>query len=84
MLKEMQAVAREHSLPGWEVPTAILLEPSPFTKETGLLTSTLKKNRPKLEQKYKDILEDIYRKSSNSGAERFVLPPCVHWSHLII
>lgn len=60
LLQEIQLTAKENSLPPWEVPVAILLEPRPFTVENGLLTSTLKKSRPKLEQMYKATLEEMY------------------------
>lgn len=69
-MEELQAIAKERSLPGWEVPIGILLEPEPFTVENGLLTSTFKKSRPKLEQKYKHLLEDLYATVSSSNTER--------------
>lgn len=70
-MKEIQSIAMANSLPGWEVPADILLEPLPFSVENGLLTSTLKTNRPKLEQKYKSSLEEVYSKLNNSSINRF-------------
>lgn len=72
LLKEIQLTAKENSLPGWEVPADILLEPHPFTVENGLLTSTLKKSRPKLEQKYKATLEEMYEEINDSNTHRLV------------
>ena len=70
LLKEVQIVGRENSLPGWEIPIDILLEPHPFTVENGLLTSTLKKSRPRLEQKYKSLLEGMYEELNRSNEHR--------------
>jgi len=61
-MKELHATARKHSLPGWEVPAGIFLEKEPFSPENGLLTPTMKASRPKLERKYKSILEELYAK----------------------
>jgi long-subunit acyl-CoA synthetase (AMP-forming) len=70
ILKEIQLVAKESSLPGWEVPISVVLEPHAFTVDNGLLTSTLKKSRPKLEQKYKPVLEALYEEINASTAHR--------------
>lgn len=69
-MKEIQAIAKDSSLPGWEVPVDIVLEPCSFTVENGLLTSTLKKSRPRFEMKYKDLLEDMYEQMNNPTSQR--------------
>lgn len=81
LLKEIQFIAQGHSLPGWEVPVDILLEPHPFSVENGLLTSTLKKSRPNLELKYKAVLEGMYEQVNNS--HRFV-PMKQHVSYILL
>lgn len=69
-IEELRAIAKANSLPSWEIPTGIHLEPEPFTVESGLLTATLKKSRPKLELKYKALLEDVYETLNRSNADR--------------
>ncbi len=69
-MKELQFIAKENSLPGWEVPADIILEPCLFSMENGLLTSTLKKSRPNFEKKYKVLLEEMYQKLSSSNTYR--------------
>lgn len=71
-MKELQSIAMKHSLPGWEVPADILLETRPFSVENNLLTSTMKTNRPKLEEKYRAYLEDMYLQLNNSTKSRYV------------
>ena len=70
-MKELQSIAMKHSLPGWEVPTDIMLETQPFSMENGLLTSTMKTNRPKLEMKYKTDMEELYNCLSTSAKHRY-------------
>lgn len=70
LMEELQRIGRENSLPGWEIPVDVILESGPFTVENGLLTSTLKKSRPKLEQKYKTSLEELYERLNNSSRHK--------------
>lgn len=72
LIKEIQLTATKSSLPGWEVPVDVLIEPCPFTVENGLLTSTLKKSRFKLEHKYKAMLEEMYERINSSNMSRLV------------
>ena len=69
-MKEIRAIAKDRSLPGWEVPVDIILEPCSFSAENGLLTSTLKKSRPRFEMKYKDFLEDMYEQMNSPASHR--------------
>ena len=71
-MKELQSIAKKHSLPGWEVPADILLEIQPFSVENLLLTSTMKTNRPKLEMKYQADIEDMYLRFNNSAKSRYI------------
>lgn len=59
-MNEMRMLGEAHKLQGWEIPSAILLKPDPFTEENHMLTCTLKKSRPQLEKKYKHDLEMLY------------------------
>lgn len=70
LMKELQMISEENSLPGWEIPVGVLLEPQPFSVENGLLTSTFKKNRPKLEQRYRALLEEMYDEFNDSNMHR--------------
>lgn len=81
-MKELQTIAKENSLPSWEIPVDVVLEPHPFTVENGLLTSTLKKSRPRFEQKYQALLEDVYAKLSDSNMHRFGENYCVSYRGL--
>lgn len=60
-MNEMRTLGEAHKLPGWEIPSAVLLEPNPFTQDNHLLTNTMKKSRPQLEKRYKDHLERLYQ-----------------------
>lgn len=71
-MKELQRIGSENSLPGWEIPVDIILECDPFTKANGLLCSTMKKSRPKLEQKYRVLLEELYKKINSSSGHKWV------------
>ncbi len=70
-MEELRTIAKEGSLPSWEIPIGVHLEPEPFTVESGLLTATLKKSRPKLEWKYKSLLEDMYDTLTRSTGDRY-------------
>ena len=79
-LQEIRSIARAKSLQGWEVPVRVILEPEPFTEETGLLTITFKQCRPKLEQKYRPMLEKLYQEVNAAQMERYV---CITHRHLL-
>jgi long-chain acyl-CoA synthetase len=67
ILKELRSVGDTHKLHGWEIPLGVVLEPHPFTEANNLLTSTLKKRRLQLEQKYKEELEELYVTAAAQG-----------------
>ena len=90
-MKELRATASKHLLPGWEVPAGILLESEPFSPENGLLTSTMKASRPRLEIKYRSALEELYAKfeGKRSVGFRQVIfisgqPLKVHWKMIFL
>lgn len=70
-LQEIRTIARTKGLQGWEVPVGVILEPEPFTREAGLLTLTFKQCRPKLEQKYRTVLEKLYQEVNAAQMERY-------------
>jgi fatty acid CoA ligase FadD9 len=57
---ELTRVAKENELRSYEVPRDFIVEPNPFSKENGLLTSVNKPARPNLKAKYGKDLERIY------------------------
>jgi fatty acid CoA ligase FadD9 len=57
---EIDRIAAEEGLHGFEVPRDFLLELSPFTVENGLLTESRKPSRPKLLARYGGRLEQLY------------------------
>ena len=59
-MAELRFIGQSHDLHGWEIPSAVLIEPHPFTVINQLLTCTMKKSRPQLERKYKQQLEALY------------------------
>lgn len=66
---QIRRISRACHLPGWEVPTAVLIDPQQFTVENGLLTITSKPCRPMLEAKYCFDLEELYLKASRKDEE---------------
>lgn len=66
---ELARVGAAHQLAAYEVPRLVLVEPAPFTRENGLLTSLGKLARPKLKQRYTAALEERYRAAEARQAE---------------
>ncbi|WP_437622351.1 thioester reductase domain-containing protein [Sorangium sp. So ce1151] len=58
--EEIDRVAREHQLRGYEIPRDFLVEAAPFTRENGLLTETQKLARARLKARYGARLEELY------------------------
>jgi fatty acid CoA ligase FadD9 len=58
--EELARVAREVPLHGFEIPRDFLIEPSPFTRQKGLLTESEKRMRPRLRALYGERLEQLY------------------------
>lgn len=57
---EIQRVAAEEKLHGYEIPRDLLIERDPFTMDNGLLTGSAKPSRPKLRARYGERLEALY------------------------
>ena len=70
-MKELSTIAKSHGLQGWEVPGGLVLESVPFSLENGLLTAVQKKSRPKLEEKYRSCLEELYSRINANQSKRY-------------
>ena len=51
------------SFPGYAKIRLVHIETEPWTVESGLMTPTLKKKRPKLLEKYADAIDEMYKQS---------------------
>ncbi|KAI3805231.1 hypothetical protein L1987_27417 [Smallanthus sonchifolius] len=60
VLAEMDAVAREAQLRGFEFAKAVTLVPEPFTVENGLLTPTFKVKRPQAKAYFAKEISNMY------------------------
>ncbi|WP_437779849.1 thioester reductase domain-containing protein [Sorangium sp. So ce1097] len=58
--EEIDRIARENQLRGYEIPRDFLVEDAPFTRENGLLTETQKPARARLKARYGARLEALY------------------------
>jgi long-chain acyl-CoA synthetase len=63
ILSDLQRMGKENKLNSIEQVQAIYLESQPFSVENGLLTPTLKSKRPQLRLKYKETIQNLYKKS---------------------
>ncbi|KAJ7296532.1 hypothetical protein O6H91_Y117700 [Diphasiastrum complanatum] len=59
--KELNNVAKQNGLKGYECLGGVILEPTDFDAERDLLTPTFKKKRPQLLKYYKGAIEDLYQ-----------------------
>lgn len=64
VMQEMNKVATESKLSGYEKAKNILVHPEQFSLENGLLTPTFKHKRPAFEKKFAEELEKLYEGSS--------------------
>ncbi len=64
----LQKVAKEAGLQSYEVPRDFIVETTPFTLESGLLTGIRKLAWPKLKQHYGERLEQLYADLADSQA----------------
>lgn len=62
ILQNIDTVAREYGLNGFEIPKEIYLSSTPFSIENGLLTPTFKNKRIQIKRYYSDIIESMYQK----------------------
>ena len=60
LLNAMRQTAKEAGLQAYEIPRDIIVEPTPFTLDNGLLSAIGKLSRPALEGRYGPRLERLY------------------------
>lgn len=60
LLKEMDAVAKECGLNGFEKAKAVHIEPEPWTAENDCLTPSFKLKRAVVEKRYAAVIESMY------------------------
>jgi fatty acid CoA ligase FadD9 len=60
--RSLQQIAKEHHLNGYEIPRDFLIETAPFSSQNGLLSELGKFQRPRLQERYGDRLEQLYSK----------------------
>ncbi|XP_068309008.1 long chain acyl-CoA synthetase 4-like [Pyrus communis] len=61
ILGELNKIAKEKKLKGFEVIKGVHLDPEPFDMERDLITPTYKKKRPRLLKHYKDLIDNMYK-----------------------
>lgn len=71
VLRSLQETARTAGLQSFEVPRGVIVEPSPFTQENGLLTGARKPSRPNLKERYGVRLEALYEDNSRAQDDRW-------------
>lgn len=70
ILRSLQDAARAADLQSYEIPRDIIIDPTPFTVDNGLLTGTRKPSRPNLRQHYGDRLEQLYTDLAEAQNDR--------------
>ena len=70
ILRSLQQAARAAELEQYEVPRDIIVEPSPFTLDNGLLSGIRKPSRPNLRAKYSERLEQLYTELAETQSLR--------------
>ena len=58
--REIDRIAAQEGLKGYEIPRDFLIADEPFTRENGLLTESNKPSRPRLRARYGDRLEALF------------------------
>jgi len=70
ILRSLQEAARAADLGSYEIPRDIILDPSPFTVDNGLLTAARKPSRPNLKAHYGKRLEQLYADLAEAQHDR--------------
>ncbi|KAL9271915.1 Long chain acyl-CoA synthetase 4-like protein [Drosera capensis] len=64
ILAELNKIAKDKQLKGFEFIKAVHLDPVPFDIERDLLTPTYKKKRPQLLKYYQNVIAEMYKSKS--------------------
>jgi fatty acid CoA ligase FadD9 len=67
---EIQRIAREKGLQGYEVPRDFIIEYEPFSRSNSLMTDSNKPARLRLRQRYSAVLEGLYETLEARRRER--------------
>lgn len=70
ILQSLQHAARAADLEPYEIPRDIIVEPSPFTLDNGLLSGFRKPSRPNLKARYSERLEKLYDELAEAQSVR--------------
>jgi len=62
VLEDLAVTGKESKINGFEHIRGVFLEHEQFTTENGLITPTFKLMRPKLKERYKELIDDLYAK----------------------
>jgi long-chain acyl-CoA synthetase len=65
--KQLDELATQRKLPGYERIRKIACEPVPWTTDNDLMTPTFKLRRKKLTDKYRGVIEGLYASLATSG-----------------
>ncbi|MFJ2402520.1 carboxylic acid reductase [Streptomyces xanthochromogenes] len=65
-------VAKEEGLNSYEIPREFLIEPEPFSQENGLLSDHRKFLRPRLLERYRERLEELYADITARESEKLL------------
>ncbi|MFI8436028.1 carboxylic acid reductase [Streptomyces sp. NPDC079020] len=66
----LQETAKEAELNSYEIPRDFLIETEPFSAGNGLLTESHKMLRPRLRERYGEVLEQLYADLADGQAEQ--------------
>ncbi|WP_396882805.1 carboxylic acid reductase [Mycobacterium sp. SMC-4] len=70
ILRSLRRGAHAAELEPYEIPRDILVEPEPFSLDNGLLSGIGKPSRPKLRQRYGEVLERLYAQFADEQSRR--------------
>ncbi|KXS15234.1 acetyl-CoA synthetase-like protein [Gonapodya prolifera JEL478] len=59
--RELREIGKAQGLNGYEIPKYVHIELQPFTVEEQLITPTFKNKRVNLQNKYHDVIKEMYR-----------------------
>lgn len=68
IIGELNKVAKEKKLKGFECIKAVHLDPVPFDIERDLITPTYKKKRPQLLKYYQNVIDNMYKSANKPKA----------------
>lgn len=70
ILKEVQEACKKGYIERFETPQQVHIVKESWTPETDLVTDALKLKRKAIENKYRDLIEDLYDCSNSSNNQQ--------------